>query len=151
MRKSVEKGFLIKDKAEKAIENISYVTDLQQAVADSDIVIEVVIEVIDVKIDVFRNLDTSDETVAIAREVGARLGKETVEVNEYPGFVSSRMNCLIGNGAMNMLMEGEPARKISIRLSSLDSIILYGTAGVGRLGGLGYTAEKYGIFASNVR
>ena len=32
--------------------------------------------------------------------------KETVEVNEFPGFVTSRMNCLIGNEAMNMLMEG---------------------------------------------
>ena len=34
------------------------------------------------------------------------MNKETVEVNEFPGFVTSRMNCLIGNEAMNMLMEG---------------------------------------------
>lgn len=57
-------------------------------------------------IEIVRGLDTSDETVAIAKEVAARLGKETVEVNEFPGFVTSRMNCLIGNEAMNMLMEG---------------------------------------------
>ncbi len=57
-------------------------------------------------IEIVRGLDTSNETVAIAKEVAARLGKETVEVNEFPGFVTSRMNCLIGNEAMNMLMEG---------------------------------------------
>jgi 3-hydroxybutyryl-CoA dehydrogenase len=57
-------------------------------------------------IEVVRGLDTSNETVAKVMEVGERLGKECVEVNEFPGFVTSRMNCLIGNEAMNMLMEG---------------------------------------------
>lgn len=57
-------------------------------------------------IEIIRGLDTSDETVALAKKVGERLGKQTVEVNEFPGFVTSRMNCLIGNEAMNMLMEG---------------------------------------------
>jgi 3-hydroxybutyryl-CoA dehydrogenase len=57
-------------------------------------------------IEIIRGLDTSDETVKIAKEVGAMLGKEKVEINESPGFVTSRMSCLIGNEAMNMLMEG---------------------------------------------
>lgn len=57
-------------------------------------------------IEIIRGLDTSDETVEKAKEIGLRLGKETVEVNEHPGFVTSRMNCLIGNEAMNLLMEG---------------------------------------------
>lgn len=57
-------------------------------------------------IEIIRGLETSDETVQIAREVGTRLGKETVKVNEFPGFVTSRMNCLIGNEAMSMLVEG---------------------------------------------
>lgn len=57
-------------------------------------------------IEIIRGLETSDETVAKAKEVGEKLGKQTVEVNEFPGFVTSRMNCLIGNEAMNMLMEG---------------------------------------------
>jgi 3-hydroxybutyryl-CoA dehydrogenase len=57
-------------------------------------------------IEVIRGLETSDETVEFVKEVGERLRKETVEVNELPGFVTSRMNCLIGNEAMNMLMEG---------------------------------------------
>jgi len=57
-------------------------------------------------IEMIRGLETSDETVAKAKEIGEKLGKETVEVNEFPGFVTSRMNCLIGNEAMNLLMEG---------------------------------------------
>lgn len=57
-------------------------------------------------IEVIRGLETSDDTVRVAKEVGEKLKKETVEVNEFPGFVTSRMNCLIGNEAMNMLMEG---------------------------------------------
>lgn len=57
-------------------------------------------------IEVIRGLETSDESVRIVKEVGEKLKKETVEVNEFPGFVTSRMNCLIGNEAMNMLMEG---------------------------------------------
>lgn len=57
-------------------------------------------------IEIIRGLETSDETVELTKRVGAKLQKETVEVNEFPGFVTSRMNCLIGNEAMNMLMEG---------------------------------------------
>lgn len=57
-------------------------------------------------IEIIRGMDTSDETVNTVRAVAEKMGKETVEVNEFPGFVTSRMNCLIGNEAMNMLMEG---------------------------------------------
>ncbi|MEW9672992.1 3-hydroxyacyl-CoA dehydrogenase [Ammoniphilus sp. 3BR4] len=57
-------------------------------------------------VEIVRGLDTSDETVEIAKQVSRKMKKETVEVNEFPGFVTSRMNCLIGNEAMNMLMEG---------------------------------------------
>lgn len=57
-------------------------------------------------IEVVRGLDTSDETVNRVVAVAKQLNKEPVEINEYPGFVTSRINCLIGNEAMNMLMEG---------------------------------------------
>lgn len=57
-------------------------------------------------IEVIRGLETSDDTMRIVKETAEKLKKETVEVNEFPGFVTSRMNCLIGNEAMNMLMEG---------------------------------------------
>ncbi len=56
-------------------------------------------------VEIIRGLDTSDETYETAQRLVVQMGKEAVEVNEFPGFVTSRMNCLIGNEAMNMLME----------------------------------------------
>lgn len=159
MRNSAEKGFLRMEEAERALANISYSADLEEAVKEADLVIEAVFELMSLKIDIFkkldkacpahtilatntstmspteiaaqtsrpdqcvamhffnpvhkmklievvRGLDTSNETVAKVMEVGEKLGKQCVEVNEFPGFVTSRMNCLIGNEAMNMLMEG---------------------------------------------
>jgi 3-hydroxybutyryl-CoA dehydrogenase len=57
-------------------------------------------------VELIRGVETTDETVEIARETAKRMGKETVEVNEFPGFVTSRINCLVGNEAMNMMVEG---------------------------------------------
>jgi 3-hydroxybutyryl-CoA dehydrogenase len=57
-------------------------------------------------VELIRGLETTDETVEMARDAAKRMGKETVEVNEFPGFVTSRINCLVGNEAMNMLVEG---------------------------------------------
>lgn len=57
-------------------------------------------------VEIICGLDTSDETLATIQEVTAKFQKEAVVVNEFPGFVTSRMNVLIGNEAMNMLMEG---------------------------------------------
>src|SRR5207244_13608689 len=45
------------------------------------------------------------ETFAVAEAVSKRMGKETVEVKESPGFVTSRINALIGNEAFYMLQE----------------------------------------------
>ena len=57
-------------------------------------------------VELVRGLETTDETVETARDAAERMGKETVEVEEFPGFVTSRINCLVGNEAMNMLVEG---------------------------------------------
>jgi len=57
-------------------------------------------------IEVVRALHTDDETIAAACEVGRRMGKEVVVVKESPGFVTSRINALIGNEAFYMLEEG---------------------------------------------
>ncbi|HUQ89455.1 MAG TPA: 3-hydroxyacyl-CoA dehydrogenase NAD-binding domain-containing protein [Vicinamibacterales bacterium] len=57
-------------------------------------------------IEVVRALDTSDETIAIMEEVSAKMGKETVLVKESPGFVTSRINAMIGNEAFYMLQDG---------------------------------------------
>ncbi|HYG65628.1 MAG TPA: 3-hydroxyacyl-CoA dehydrogenase NAD-binding domain-containing protein [Thermoanaerobaculia bacterium] len=57
-------------------------------------------------IELVRGLDTSQETLDAMRRVGERMGKEIVLVNEAPGFVTSRINVLIGNEAFRMLQEG---------------------------------------------
>ncbi|WP_205689171.1 3-hydroxyacyl-CoA dehydrogenase NAD-binding domain-containing protein [Bacillus sp. N1-1] len=57
-------------------------------------------------IEVICGLETSEETISQAMAFGESIGKECVRINEFPGFAVSRMNCLIGNEAMNMVMEG---------------------------------------------
>jgi len=54
-------------------------------------------------IELVRGSKTSEETLETLREVGQRMGKELVTVNESPGFVTSRINALIGNEAFRML------------------------------------------------
>jgi 3-hydroxybutyryl-CoA dehydrogenase len=49
---------------------------------------------------------TSEETVGACREVARRMGKEVVVIQESPGFVTSRVNALIGNEAFAMLEAG---------------------------------------------
>ncbi len=57
-------------------------------------------------VEIVRGLESCDLAVAITKEVAARMGKETVEINEFPGFATSRINAMIGNEAFYMLMEG---------------------------------------------
>ena len=57
-------------------------------------------------IELVRGLETAPETLDALRAVGERMGKEIVLVNEAPGFVTSRINALIGNEAFRMLQEG---------------------------------------------
>jgi 3-hydroxybutyryl-CoA dehydrogenase len=57
-------------------------------------------------LEIVRALETSEETIAACREVGRRMGKEVVVVRESPGFITSRINALIGNEAFYMLQEG---------------------------------------------
>ncbi|HZG72408.1 MAG TPA: 3-hydroxyacyl-CoA dehydrogenase [Chondromyces sp.] len=154
-----QKGFITREECDQARGNLYYASKLEEAAERADLVIEAVLELMELKIEIFqqldkyapahailatntstmspteigaatkrpekvismhffnpvhrmklveiiRGLDTSDETVAAIKAVSDKMGKETVEVNEFPGFVTSRMNCLIGNEAMNMLMEG---------------------------------------------
>ena len=57
-------------------------------------------------LEVVRGLETSDAAIAAACDVGAAMGKECVVVRESPGFVTSRINAMIGNEAFYMLQEG---------------------------------------------
>ena len=57
-------------------------------------------------VELARGLETSDETVMICETVAQQMGKETVVIKEFPGFVTSRISALVGNEAFYMLQEG---------------------------------------------
>jgi 3-hydroxybutyryl-CoA dehydrogenase len=57
-------------------------------------------------LEIIRALETSADTLDTAREVGRRMGKETVVVRDSPGFITSRINAMIGNEAFYMLEAG---------------------------------------------
>ncbi|MDR7240144.1 3-hydroxybutyryl-CoA dehydrogenase [Neobacillus drentensis] len=173
LNKNVEKGYVQLEQGTDAKKNLSYTTELSEAVSQTDLVIEAALEIMELKINIFkqldelapahailatntstmspteiaaatgrpdqciamhffnpvhrmklieiiRGLDTSDSTVEVVKQVAEKLGKVAVEVNEFPGFVTSRMNCLIGNEAMNMLMEGVASAE------DIDKALKYG-------------------------
>jgi 3-hydroxybutyryl-CoA dehydrogenase len=57
-------------------------------------------------VEVVRALDTSADTIGVTVEVARRMGKETVVVKDSAGFITSRVNAMIGNEAFLMLQEG---------------------------------------------
>jgi 3-hydroxybutyryl-CoA dehydrogenase len=57
-------------------------------------------------LEIVRALETDEDTLGTALEVGRRMGKEVVVIKESPGFVTSRINAMIGNEAFYMLQEG---------------------------------------------
>ena len=60
--------------------------------------------------------ETSEETLAAARAVGARMGKEVITVADSPGFATSRLGVLLGLEAMRMV-EQEVASATDIDLA----------------------------------
>src|SRR5271167_1106500 len=57
-------------------------------------------------LEIVRALETDDDTLAAVVEVGKRMRKEVVVIRESPGFITSRINAMIGNEAFYMLQEG---------------------------------------------
>src|SRR5438477_5267457 len=57
-------------------------------------------------LEIVRALETDEDTLNAAVEVGRRMGKEVVVIRESPGFITSRINAMIGNEAFHMLQEG---------------------------------------------
>ena len=57
-------------------------------------------------VEIIRGLETDDDTFKTVDAASIQMGKDTVEVNESPGFVTSRINALIGNEAFYMLQAG---------------------------------------------
>lgn len=157
--RAVEKGKVSAERAEAIFARITSVAELQAAVGEADMVIEAVPERLDLKKQVFVQLDrlapeqallasntsglpitelaaatsrpgrilgmhffypapamklvelvrglaTSEETYQTAKAVCARLGKETVDAPDYPGFIVNRLLVPMMNEAIFLLMEG---------------------------------------------
>jgi 3-hydroxybutyryl-CoA dehydrogenase len=57
-------------------------------------------------VEIVQALETTPETIAVMEDVSRAMGKETVLIRESPGFITSRINAMIGNEAFYMLQEG---------------------------------------------
>lgn len=159
LRKGVELGKIQAEEMEAALSRLEYCQDLASVAPSADLAIESVPEIMELKKEVFaqldklcpehtiiatntstmsptemgsvtrrsyqtigmhffnpvhlmklvevvRGLDTSDETTETILQIAHQMGKETVVINESPGFITSRMSALVGNEAFYMLQEG---------------------------------------------
>ncbi|MBO0600532.1 3-hydroxyacyl-CoA dehydrogenase [Sporosarcina sp. E16_3] len=102
-------------------------------------------------VEIVRGLETSDETVEMIKQVAVKMGKETVVINEFPGFVTSRISALVGNEAFIMLQEGlgtpeeiDKAIKLGLHypMGPFELVDLVGLDT--RLNNLNYLHEKLG-------
>lgn len=57
-------------------------------------------------VELVRALGTSDKTVEVIKKFASRIGKNVIEVYEYPGFVTTRAIIPLLNEAMYILLEG---------------------------------------------
>jgi 3-hydroxybutyryl-CoA dehydrogenase len=57
-------------------------------------------------VEIVRGLQTADKTYSAVHELAVRLGKEPVEVRDFPGFVSNRVLMPMINEAVYCVMEG---------------------------------------------
>lgn len=57
-------------------------------------------------LEIVRGLSTSEQTVARARSLADKLGKEPIVVRDFPGFATSRLGVILGAEAMRMLEAG---------------------------------------------
>ncbi len=159
LAKRVERGKMTHAEVDAILARIRGVVELKEAVAGAQIIIEAVFEKMEVKKDLYAELDrlcppevvfasntsslsitemanatkradrvvgmhffnpapvmklvevirgseTADATVALAKELCGKLGKEPVEVRESPGFVVNRLLVPMMNEAFNLLQEG---------------------------------------------
>jgi 3-hydroxybutyryl-CoA dehydrogenase len=57
-------------------------------------------------VEINRGMETSEETYQVIEEVVRKMDKESISVNESPGFVVTRLNAVLANEAFKMVMEG---------------------------------------------
>lgn len=159
MDRQVGKGVLSAEEKTSSLNRIQSFTTLEEGVKNADLVVEAATENIDIKLELFREIDqfspsacilasntssisitkiaavtnrpaqvigmhfmnpvpvmklvevirgyaTSDEVTNQIMELSRSLGKEPVEVNDYPGFVANRILIPMINEAIYTLFEG---------------------------------------------
>lgn len=57
-------------------------------------------------LEVVTGIETSYDTLSVALDVAARMGKEAITVKDTPGFATSRLGVALGLEAMRMLEQG---------------------------------------------
>ena len=73
-------------------------------------------------IEVIRGYSTTDEVTTTIMELSKKLGKEPVEVNDYPGFVANRILMPMINEAIYTLYEGVAGKE------EIDTVMKLGMA-----------------------
>ena len=159
LSRDVEKGRKTQAEMDTIVGRIKPTLDLREAAGDADVVVEVIIEVMDVKKKVYAELEavvpshclfftntsglsitemaaitkrpdrfigthffnpvpvmkllevicgfeTSEETLAVAKAWGDKIGKECIVVKEAPAFVVNRILCTMINEAFFVLSDG---------------------------------------------
>ena len=61
-------------------------------------------------VELVRGRETGPEAEAMARELARRMGKEVMEVAEYPGYITTRLTLTLINEAAHAVMEGVATR-----------------------------------------
>lgn len=56
-------------------------------------------------VELIKGLDTSDDTVEVAKQIISKMGKETYVALDFPGFIGNRLLMLFINEAMNLLWQ----------------------------------------------
>ena len=57
-------------------------------------------------VEIVKGFDTSDETVTVIRDLGTKMGKTSILVNDTPGFATSRFIGVMMNEAISAYAEG---------------------------------------------
>jgi len=73
-------------------------------------------------VEVIRGYDTSDAVLKSIMDLSRDLGKEPVEVNDYPGFVANRILMPMINEAVYTLYEGVATKE------AIDTVMMLGMA-----------------------
>jgi len=159
LQRGLKKGKITEEEIEEILDSIDPVVDLEEAVADADLIIEAVPEIVKLKLEVWENVEnvakedavfasntssisitqmgavtkrpekfigmhffnpvpvmklveiirgaaTDDDTVEVIESVAAELGKQTVLVEEAPGFAVNRLLVPAINEAIFAIQEG---------------------------------------------